>query len=67
MMGWFSTENYVTNHLATEETKIIAVVLIILTVILVAHLMFRAYNSHMKTHVKNVATREVVLNNVRVQ
>lgn len=65
-MGWFSTENFITNNnMAVEETRIIAIVLVVLTVILVTFGMFKAYNSHMKAHVKHAATREAVLNNVR--
>lgn len=64
-MGWFITENFITNNsVAVEETRIIAIVLVVLTVLLVAFGMLKAYNNHLKAHVKH-ATKEVVLNNVR--
>lgn len=63
-MGWFSTENFITNNVATEELRLIAIGLIALTGLIIVFFMFRAYNSHIKTHVKNVATREITLNNV---
>lgn len=59
MLGWFSTEN----HVAVEEIRIIAIVLVIITTLVVIFFIFKAYNSHMKTHVKNITTREVALNN----
>lgn len=52
------------NHIAIAEIRVIAIVLIIIAALAVLFFMFEAYNSHVKTHVKNVATREVALNNV---
>lgn len=64
MLGWFSTENHVTNNIAVDEIRLIAIVLIIIVALVVIYFIFKAYKSHVKTHVKNVATREVALNNV---
>lgn len=62
-MAWFS-DNYITNNVAVDEVKLIAVVLIIIVVFAVAYAIFRAYHNHMKAVVKNVAAREVKLNNL---
>lgn len=65
-MGWFITKKKILQTIVWRlaETRIIAIVLVVLTVLLVAFGMLKAYNNHMKAHVKH-ATKEVVLNNVR--
>ena len=62
-MTWFG-DNIITNNIAVDEIKLIAIVLIVIVVILVAYGIFRAYHNHMKAVVKNVATREIKLNNI---
>lgn len=63
-MGWFSGDNHISNYIAVDEVKLIAVVLIVIVALLVCFFLFKAYHSHIKSHVKNVTVREVALNNV---
>lgn len=62
-MTWFG-DNVITNNIAVEEIKLIAIVLIIILVIGVAYAIVRAYHNHMKAVVKNVTAREIKLNNL---
>lgn len=62
-MGWLN-DSYITNNFATEEVKLIVVILIVLVVLMVAYAIFKAYHNHMKSVVKNVAAKEMKLNNL---
>lgn len=62
-MGWFS-DTIITNQVAQEETKIIAITLVILVCVLVAAALFKAYHAFIKSHISKTTTREIALNNV---
>lgn len=62
-MGWFN-DTYVSNNFASEEIKLIAIILVVLLVLVIAYAIFRAYHNHVKALVRNTAAREVKLNNI---
>lgn len=62
-MSWFS-DNYITNNVAVDEIKLIAIVLVTVTVLAVVYAGFKAYHHHMKSVVKNVTAKEIKLNNL---
>lgn len=68
-MGWFTADNYVTNHidLATTEIKILVGASVTVVIILIAYILLRIYNKYQKRGVQNTIQHEIRLNNIRVQ
>lgn len=67
-MGWFSSENYVTNNvdLPTTEIRIIVGAVVVTVILLVAYILLRLYNKYQKKSMEGVIQQEIRLNNVRV-
>lgn len=60
-MGWFTGDTIVTNQVAKEETRLIALALIILVCILIAATLFKANHAFLKNHISKTTVREVAL------
>lgn len=67
-MGWFASDNYVTNNveLATTEVKIMVGASVALVVILVAYLSLRIFNKYNKRGMQSTVQHEIRSNNIRV-
>lgn len=68
-MGWFTSENIITNEvlIAPTELKIMVGVSVTALVIGIAYLIFRIVNKYNKRGVQAAIQHEIRLNNVRVQ
>lgn len=66
-MGWFTSDNYITNHVEmnTTEMRILVGSCVIIVVVIIAYLLLRLHSKYMKKGIKNVVQHEIQLNNVR--
>lgn len=67
IMGWFTSDNFVTNNVAipTTELRIAVGAVVTVVVIVVIYLLLRVYNKYQKKGMQNSIRREIQLNNVR--
>ncbi|XP_065082638.1 dopamine D2-like receptor [Ochlerotatus camptorhynchus] len=65
-MGWFTSDNYITNQVEmnTTEMKILAGACVTMVVVIIAYLLLRLHSKYMKKGIKNVVQHEIQLNNV---
>lgn len=68
-MGWFTSDNFITNEvqIAPTELKIMVGVSVTAIVIVIAYLIFHVVSKYNKRGVQAAIQHEIRLNNVRVQ
>lgn len=68
-MGWFTSDNFISNtvEIPTTEIRIMVGVAITISVVLVGYLILRLYNKYQKKSLQNTMQQEIRMNNMETK